>query len=374
MEMIVSSGMKIKTTPIHQIHRQLGARMMAFAGYDMPVQYSSITAEHLAVRNRVGVFDVSHMGEFLVTGPSAGEFIQDLVTNDVSKLYDGKAMYTLMCNERGGTVDDLLVYRLAEDRYLLVVNAANIEKDFEWASGHNRVGADLLNQSDQYGLIAVQGPDSTAVVQALTSVDLSSLKFYHFALSGDGGRLPSDVIVSRTGYTGEVGYELYCGAGDSVDVWNAVFEAGADVGITPAGLGARDTLRLESGYCLYGNDLDDDTNPFEAGLGWIVKLGKGAFVGSDALDLIKQAGPKRRLVSFVMEERGIPRPGYPILDKEGLNVGIVTSGTQSPVLKAGIGMAYVENREDLTVPESNVLVDIRGKMVRATIKKPPLHK
>ncbi|MFV1979898.1 MAG: glycine cleavage system aminomethyltransferase GcvT [Rhodothermia bacterium] len=366
--------MKIKTTPLHQIHMQLGARMMAFGGYEMPVQYSSITDEHLTVRNGVGVFDVSHMGEFLVSGPSAGVFVQELVSNDVSKLYDGKAMYALMCNERGGVVDDLLVYRLAEDRFLLVVNAANIEKDFAWASGHNRIGAELVNQSDEYGLIAVQGPDSTAVVQALTAVDLGTLKFYHFARSGDGGRLPSDVIVSRTGYTGEVGYELYCNAVDSVDVWHAVFEAGADAGIKPVGLGARDTLRLESGYCLYGNDLDDDTNPFEAGLDWATKLDKGAFVGSDALARIKQAGPNRRLVSFVMDERGIPRSGYPILDQEGLNVGVVTSGTQSPVLKTGIGMGYVDNRENLTASGSNVLVEVRGKMIRGTTKKPPLHK
>lgn len=366
--------MEAKTTPLHSIHEQLGARMMLFGGFDMPVQYSSITEEHLAVRNRVGVFDVSHMGEFLVSGPRAGGFVQNLVTNDATKLYDGRAMYTVMCNEEGGVVDDLIVYRLAEDRYMLVVNAANIEKDFAWASEHNKAGAELSNESDAYALIAVQGPDSPAVVQALTDVDLDALKFYHFAMAGGGGRLPPGVILSRTGYTGEVGYELYLSAADAEDVWEAILEAGLQFDVKPAGLGARDTLRLEAGYCLYGHELDDETTPFEAGLGWVTKLEKGDFVGSGALRKAKEEGSKRKLVGFVMDERAIPRPGYPILDSDGDKIGEVTSGSQSPVLSKGIGLGYVENREDLTTPGSDVLIEIRGRRLKGTVKKPPLHK
>jgi aminomethyltransferase len=320
------------------------------------------------------VFDVSHMGEFMVSGPRARYFVQNLVSNDVEKLYDGKAMYTVMCNEDGGIVDDLLVYRLTEDRYMLVVNAANIEKDYAWAVEHNDAGADLIDLSDSYGLIAVQGPNSSAIVQQLTPVNLGDLKFYHFAISGDGGRLPSDTIVSRTGYTGEIGYELYCKASEAPDIWNAVVEAGDEYGVKPVGLGARDTLRLEAGYCLYGNDLTEDTNPIEAGLGWVTKLDKGDFVGSDALKSVKADGPSRKLISFVMEDRGIPRNGYPLLDGNGTRVGIVTSGSQSPILSCGIGMGYVENREELTSPGSNVLVEVRGRTLKAQVKKPPLHK
>lgn len=366
--------MDTKTTPLHEVHRKLGARMTAFGGFDMPVQYSSITDEHLVVRNAVGVFDVSHMGEFMVSGPNAHDFVQHLVTNDVDKLYDGRAMYTVMCNEDGGIVDDLLVYRLADDRYMLVVNAANIEKDYAWAVQHNEAGADLIDLSDSYGLIAVQGPESPAVVERLTPVNLDELKFYHFAASGGGGKLPADTIVSRTGYTGETGYELYCKSSDAVDVWHAVFEAGEEFDIKPAGLGARDTLRLEAGYCLYGNDLTDETNPFEAGLGWVTKLDKGEFVGSNVLQSIKANGPKRKLVSFVMEDRGIPRNGYPLLDPNGSQVGEVTSGSQSPILSRGIGMGYVENRSDLTSLGSNLVVEVRGRRLKAQVKKPPLHK
>jgi aminomethyltransferase len=374
MTFIVSSDMATKTTPLHAAHIEMGARMTKFAGYEMPIQYSSITDEHKAVRNAVGVFDVSHMGEFLVSGPSAEAFVQNLVTNDVTKLYDGRAMYTVMCNDEGGIVDDLLVYRLATDRFLLVVNAANIDKDFAWASQHNHVNARLVNQSDEFALIAVQGPHATTLIQRLTVCDLEALKFYHFETTRDDGQLPEDVVISRTGYTGEPGYELYCRTSDATAIWNNIFRTGADLGVKPVGLGARDTLRLEAGYCLYGNDLDDETNPLEAGLSWVTKLDKGPFVGSPALSEIRDAGLARRLVAFVMEERGIPRSGYSIFDDNGREVGIVTSGTQSPILAKGIGMGYVENRDDLTSPGSSINVNVRGRDLRGTIKKPPLHK
>jgi len=348
--------------------------MMEFAGYDMPVQYSSIINEHLAVRERVGVFDVSHMGEFFVTGPDAEASVQHLVSNDVTKLYDGKAMYSVMCHEDGGIVDDLLVYRLADDKFLLVVNAANIDKDWEWVNTRNTIGAEITNRSDEYALIAVQGPKSPDVIQALTDVDVSAIKFYHFTTPTAGDSLPADLIISRTGYTGETGFELYCKASDAVSVWKAVFAEGEEFGIQPVGLGARDTLRLEAGFCLYGNDITDDTNPYEAGLGWITKLDKGEFYGSTALGRIKEAGLDRRLVAFVMEERGIPRGGYPILDESGNQVGVVTSGTQSPILSQGIGLGYVQNREDLRTPGSKVFIEVRGRALSATVAKPPLHR
>ena len=254
--------------------------MMAFGGYDMPVQYSGIKDEHLAVRNAVGVFDVSHMGEFVVKGPNAGRFVQQLVTNDIAKLYDGRAMYTVMCNEDGGIVDDLLVYRLDDEEYLLVVNAANIEKDFDWVTSHNDLGADLHNRSDDFALLAVQGPLSKDVVQKLTRTDLDELRFYHLVMTREGGILPAGSVIARTGYTGELGYELYIRARHAETVWNAIFDAGADIPAKPVGLGARDTLRMEAGYCLYGNDITEATNPFEAGLGWVTKLDKGHFIGS----------------------------------------------------------------------------------------------
>ena len=347
---------------------------MPFAGFDMPVQYSGITDEHLAVRNAVGVFDVSHMGEFRATGPGATAFVQNLVSNDVERLFDGRAMYSVMCHEDGGIVDDLLVYRIAEDDYLLVVNAANIQKDFEWASSHLSDEADLVDVSDDWALIAVQGPRSTEVVQELTKSDLDALKFYHFVWSGPDDRLPAGSVVSRTGYTGELGYELYVPAEDAKSVWDAVFEAGEHIPVKPAGLGARDTLRLESGFCLYGNDITDDTNPFEAGLGWVTKLDKGGFVGSEALAAIKEVGTTRKLVGFAMKDRGIPRAGYPLVDAAGESVGVVTSGTQSPILECGIGLGYVAKRDDLTTPGSEVFVEVRGRKLKAEIRKPPLHK
>lgn len=367
--------MALLQTPLYDQHVELGARMTGFGGFEMPVQYTSITDEHLAVRNAAGMFDVSHMGEFLVSGPEAGAFVQHLVSNDVTQLYDGRAMYSVMCNEAGGIVDDLLVYRLAGDRFMLVVNAANIEKDWNWAVSQNRTDADLENISAEVALIAVQGPAASAIVQSITSVELAGLKSYHFTEAASSDPFSGPVrLISHTGYTGERGFELYVSAEGAVALWRALLDAGREAGLKPAGLGARDTLRLEAGYCLYGNDIDDTTNPFEAGLGWITKLEKGDFVGSAALRQIKEAGIDRRLVAFVMKDRGIPRHDYPILEAGGQVIGAVTSGSQSPVLNAGIGMGYVPNDSAYRTPGSNLFVEVRGKRLAAEVRKPPLHK
>lgn len=332
----------MKRTRFYKIHQQLGAKIIPFAGYEMPVQYSKgIIAEHFAVRNSVGLFDVSHMGEFEVTGPDAENFLQYLTTNDVAKLYDFRAQYSLMCNEAGGILDDLLVYRISAEHYMMVVNAANIEKNWKWLQQHQgQFSVQIYNVSDEINLLALQGPNSRNVLQKLTSVDLSQLKYYHFTI---GMVADVEMILSRTGYTGELGYELYFRGDESIaeQVWNALMDAGKEYNIEPAGLGARDTLRLEKGYCLYGNDIDETTNPLEAGLGWITKLEKGEFIGREALLEIKRKGITRKLVGFVTRsERYIPRHGYEIFidDKK---VGYVTSGNISPVRKEGIGMGYV---------------------------------
>ncbi|HLE56270.1 MAG TPA: glycine cleavage system aminomethyltransferase GcvT [Rhodothermia bacterium] len=367
--------MSLLRTSLYDLHVRLGARMTGFGGFEMPVQYTSITEEHLAVRNAAGMFDVSHMGEFLVTGPKASSFVQRLVSNDVEQLYDGRVMYSVMCNESGGIVDDLLVYRLEEDRYMLVVNAANIEKDWRWVVSHNVSGAELKDVSSEVALIAVQGPAAVDIVQSLTTVDLSDLKYYHFVRAAAADPLGGDLaFISHTGYTGERGFELYCSAESAPAVWQSVMDAGRAAGLRPAGLGARDTLRLEAGYCLYGNDIDDGTNPFEAGLGWVTKLDKGPFVGSEALREVKLSGSSRRLVAFVMQERGIPRKGYPLHNADGETIGEVTSGSQSPVLGAGIGMGYVVNDEAYRAPGSTIYVEIRGNGLAAEVRKPPLHK
>ncbi len=366
---------ELKKTPLHATHLALGARMMPFGGFDMPVQYSGIIDEHLAVRRAAGLFDVSHMGEFIVRGPHAAAFVQNLVTNDISKLYDGRALYTVMCRPDGGAVDDLLVYRLAEDHYLLVVNAANIEKDFDWARQQNTMGADLRDASDEFALLALQGPEAFAIAQALTDVSLDDLKFYHFLQMPVGAFLGCErAILSHTGYTGEKGLEIYCDPERAETVWNALMAEGEKRGLKPAGLGARDTLRLEAGYALYGNDLTEETNPLEAGLGWIVKLDKGDFVGREALQQVKTKGPQRKLVGFVMEERGIPRQGYPILSDSGEEIGYVTSGSQSPILERGIGMGYVPNEPEFTEPGRRLAVSARGRALTATVQKPPFHK
>ncbi len=363
-----------RTTPLHEKHVALGARMMAFAGFDMPIQYSGIIEEHMSVRQSVGMFDVSHMGEFRVSGPNASAFLQRLVTNDVSKMYDGRAMYTVMCKPDGGIVDDLIVYRLAEDDYMMVVNAANIEKDFDWVTTNNAEGAVIENISDETALIAVQGPVAKSIVQSLTDLPLGEMKFYHFVEAAKQFLDTDRVILSTTGYTGEPGLEIYCAPRDAEMIWDRLLDAGRTRGLVPAGLGARDTLRLEAGYCLYGNDITESTNPIEAGLGWITKLDKGEFVGRKAIAQVKEAGPRRKLVSFTMTDRGIPRAGYTIHDRDGVEAGIVTSGTQSPVLGCGIGLGYVKNVPELTTPGSEIRVSIRSKDLGAVVAKAPLHK
>ena len=372
--MAADSSDTLKTTPLHEVHEALGARMMAFGGFDMPVQYSSIIDEHMAVRENAGLFDVSHMGELLVEGPEALDLIQRLVTNDASNLYDGRAMYTVMCTPEGGIIDDLIVYRRAEDRYLLVLNAANVERDIAWIRDHNEEGADLEDLSDEMALIALQGPRSLEIAQPFLDEALDDLKFYHFWERSDGAFLDCDhAIISRTGYTGEVGLELYVRAEEAEHVWTTLLDHGADQGLKPAGLGARDTLRLEAGLCLHGNDITEETNPYEAGLGWLVKLDKGDFIGRDALREIQDDGPARALVGFVAAERGIPRHDQVIQSPEEDPIGVVTSGTQSPVLDRGIGLGYVPNDPTYTEPGQPLLVASRRRTFEVTVRKPPFH-
>lgn len=365
----------VKKTPLHAVHMDLGARMTPFAGYEMPVQYAGIMQEHLSVRRTAGIFDVSHMGEIFVRGPHAAELAQHLVTNDVNSLYDGRALYTVMCLEDGGIVDDLIVYRLAADEYLFVVNAANREKDLNWMIQNNAAKAEIDDVSDAVALIAVQGPRSLSIVEDALGESFDALKFYHFRKSQAGPLAGSAVaFVSRTGYTGEVGVEIYCDAAAASGVWEAVMEAGQDDGLQPAGLGARDTLRIEAGYCLYGSDITEETNPLEAGLGWLTKLDKGDFIGRNAIETTREQGLDRKLVAFVLQERGIPRSGHAILGPDEAEIGVVTSGTQSPVLRQGIGLGYVVNEPAFTDPGSDVLISIRGRTMKAVVRKPPLHK
>lgn len=361
---------ELKRTALNDTHRKLGAKMVPFAGFDMPVYYKGIVAEHNTVRERVGMFDVSHMGEVFVTGPRALEYVQKITVNDASKLTDGQAQYSAMCKPDGGIVDDLLVYRLEPERYLLVINGANIDKDFAWMVQNEIDGADLRNASDDYTLLAVQGPRSADTLRKLTDANLDAIEFYHFT-QGTLAGVP--MIISRTGYTGELGFELYFSsdAETSEKVWNAVMDAGAEFGIEPIGLGARDTLRMEMGYCLYGNDITEQTNTIEAGLGWITKLDKGGFNGSDALAAAKEQTPERRLIAFTLEEKGIPRHGCSI-SVDGETIGEVTSGTMSPTLGAGIGMGYVRREHSKAGTPINIV--IRDKEVRAMVRKAPLVK
>lgn len=364
-----------KRTALFDEHAKLGAKMVPFAGFEMPIQYSGIIEEHMAVREAVGLFDVSHMGEVTVKGPHAFEFVQNLVTNDVSKMYDGRAMYSVMCNERGGIIDDLIVYRVAEDDYFIVVNASNIEKDVAWMLSNNPMKASITDVSDAMSLIAIQGPSAFDVVQQLTQHDLSSLGFYHFLPMKPGEFLGcKTAYLSHTGYTGEAGLEIYCENESAAHVWRELMRVGEAAGIKPAGLGARDTLRLESGYCLYGNDITEEINPLEAGLGWVTKLDKNGFIGHDALQAAKEAGLTRKRVGFVMSERGIPRQGYAIHDMDDKPVGFVSSGSQSPILSCGIGMGYVPNVDSLTKPGSELLIAVRDRRLKAVVKKPPFHK
>lgn len=361
----------MKTTPFTGKHIALGAKMQEFAGYNMPIEYSGIIDEHLTVCNGVGVFDVSHMGEFWVKGSHALDFIQQVTSNNAAVLTPGKVQYTCFPNETGGIVDDLLVYDYAPEKYMLVVNAANIEKDWDWCVSHNAVGAELENASDRMGQLAVQGPKALATLQKLTSLNLSDIPYYHFSV-GDFAGVPQ-VIISNTGYTGAGGFELYFYPEDADRIWDAVFDAGAEFGIKPAGLGARDTLRLEMGFCLYGNDIDDTTSPLEAGLGWITKFVDGKnFTNRAALEKQKAEGVGRRLVGFEMIDRGIPRHGYELADAEGNGIGHVTSGTMSPTRKIGIGLGYVQTA--FSKPGTEIYLVNRGRKLKAQVVKPPFRK
>jgi len=340
--------------------------MVPFAGYNMPVQYAGINAEHETVRNGVGVFDVSHMGEFILRGEHALDLIQQVTSNDASKLYDGKVQYSCLPNKHGGIVDDLLVYRIDEKTYMLVVNASNIEKDWDWISSFNSVGAEMKNISDKTSLLAVQGPKAAEALQSLTDMDLASMEYYTFKKGKFAGL--DNILVSATGYTGAGGFEIYFENSQAEHIWNAIFKAGEPFGIKPIGLGARDTLRLEMGFCLYGNDIDDTTSPLEAGLGWVTKFSK-EFTNSAALQQQKQEGIRRKLVGIEMIDRGIPRHDYPIVDAEGNPIGRVTSGTQSPSLQKAIGMGYVNT--EFAKEGTEIYISIRDNKVKAKVVKPP---
>ena len=359
----------IKNTALTEKHIALGAKMVPFAGYNMPVQYEGVNAEHETVRNGVGVFDVSHMGEFLLTGPDALDLIQRVTTNDASTLTIGRAQYSCLPNGKGGIVDDLIIYRMKEEQYLLVVNASNIDKDWNWISSHNTKNVEMRNLSDDYSLLAIQGPKAIEAMQSLTSVDLSAIKYYHFEVGPFAGI--EHVIISATGYTGSGGFEIYCKNSEVEQLWNKVFEAGAAYGIKPIGLAARDTLRLEMGFCLYGNDINDTTSPLEAGLGWITKFTK-EFTNSENLKKQKEEGVTKKLVGFELLERGIPRHDYEIVDADGNNIGIVTSGTMAPTVGKGIGMGYVKT--ELADVDSEIYIQIRNNKVKAKVVKMPFYK
>ncbi|NGF55305.1 glycine cleavage system aminomethyltransferase GcvT [Parapusillimonas sp. SGNA-6] len=359
----------MKNTALTDLHTSLGAKMVPFAGFNMPVQYSGINDEHETVRTGVGVFDVSHMGEFILKGEKALDLIQKVSSNDASKLYDGKVQYGYLPNEEGGIVDDFLTYKIDDHTYLLVVNASNIEKDWNWISKYNTYGVDMKNISDKTSLFAIQGPKATEALQSLTDIELASMEYYTFAKGQFAG--VDNVLVSATGYTGAGGFEVYVANEDAKKVWDAIFAAGAPYGIKPIGLGARDTLRLEMGFCLYGNDIDDTTSPLAAGLGWVTKFTKD-FVNSENLKAEKEKGVSQKLVGFEMIDRGIPRHDYEIVDAEGNKIGRVTSGTQSPTLKRSIGLGYVDTA--FAKEGTEIYISIRNQAVKAVVKKPPFVK
>lgn len=360
---------EIKKTALHATHLALGAKMTPFAGYDMPLRYGSDKEEHNNVRQKVGIFDVSHMGQFFVRGKEAAALIQKITTNDVSKLFDGKAQYSCLTNPQGGIIDDLLVYRFSEEDYMLVVNASNTQKDWDWIEKQNNFDAELQNRSEEISLLAVQGPKALEVLQPLTDIKLSEMGFYTFTKGKFAGI--DDVIVSATGYTGESGLELYLPYKETEQLWHKIMDAGKPFGILPAGLAARDTLRLEMGFCLYGNDLDENTTPLEAGLGWITKL-QTDFIGAEVLRKQKEAGISRRLSAFEMLDRGIPRKDYTLLSTEAHPIGTVTSGSMAPALSKGIGMGYLEKEFAKTGTE--ILVQVRQKQLRARVIRPPFVK
>jgi aminomethyltransferase len=361
----------MKNTAFTQIHESQGAKMLPFAGYNMPIQFSGINDEHETVRNRLGIFDVSHMGEIWVKGPNALAFIQYVTTNDASVLFDGKVQYSCLPNGKGGIVDDLLVYRVNAETYLLVVNASNVEKDWEWMVSQNKVGAILYNASDEIAQLAIQGPLALKAMQKLTSTPVTDMEYYTFKKLDFAG--VKDVIFATTGYTGSGGCEIYMANEDAVKIYNAVMEAGAEYGIKPIGLAARDTLRLEMGFCLYGNDIDDTTSPIEAGLGWITKFTDAKdFINKDIFLKQKTEGTSRRLVGFELIDKGVPRHGYDVVDASGNKIGVVTSGTMGPSVKKGIGMAYVPMA--FAKSGSEIFISIRDKAIKAQVVKMPFYK
>jgi aminomethyltransferase len=360
----------MKNTALTHVHEALGAKMVPFAGYNMPVQYEGVTIEHQTVREGVGVFDVSHMGEFLVEGENALGLLQRVTSNDVSKLAIGDAQYSCFPNDSNGIVDDLICYRMKENTYLLVVNASNIDKDWNWISKHNKeFNAELKNISENYSLLAIQGPKAVEAMQSLTSIDLGEIPFYKFKIADFAG--VEHAIISATGYTGSGGFEIYVKNEEVEEVWNKVFEAGKDWEIKPIGLAARDTLRLEMGYCLYGNDINDETSPIEAGLGWITKFSKD-FINKENLLAQKENGITRKLVAFEMTERGIPRNGYDIVAADGSIIGNVTSGTMSPSLSIGIGLGYVQ--KEFSKRDSEIFIQVRKKQIPAKVVRLPFYK
>lgn len=358
----------MKQTAFYRNHKNIGAKMAPFAGYEMPIEYSGITKEHLQVRNSVGVFDVSHMGEFWVKGPNAFNFIQKVTSNDASALTIGKAQYSCFPNGKGGIIDDLLVYKYEDEKYLLVVNASNIEKDWNWCIENNMIGAELENASDQISQLAIQGPKAVDTLQKLTNINISEIPYYSFVTGHIAG--VDNVIISNTGYTGAGGFELYMHNDDANTIWDAVFESGKEFEILPIGLAARDTLRLEMGFCLYGNDIDDTTSPIEAGLGWITKFNdEKNFIDKAILLHQKTEGVARRLKGFKMVDKGIPRHGYEIVNLQSEIIGKVTSGTHSPILKQGIGLAYLN--KGYTKPGTAIYVKVRNRKLKAEIAKTP---
>ncbi|MET3731254.1 glycine cleavage system aminomethyltransferase GcvT [Moheibacter stercoris] len=356
----------MKITAFNQIHKDLGAKMVPYAGFEMPVQYAGVNHEHMVVREGVGVFDVSHMGQFFAKGPEVEKLLQFIGTNDASKVKIGQAQYTCMPNEKGGIVDDLIIYKMSDDQWMLVVNAANIDKDWNWINQQNKWDVQLENKSDDFSLLAIQGPKAIEAMQSLTDVNLAEIPFYHFEVAEFAG-VPN-TIISATGYTGSGGFEIYFPNEFATQIWNKVMEVGASFGIEPCGLASRDTLRLEKGYCLYGNDINDETSPLEAGLGWITKFDKD-FMAKDILEKQKAEGVSRKLVGFKMVEKGIPRHDYKIVDDYENTLGVVTSGTQSPMLKEGIGMGYVAT--DFAKVGTNIRIQIRDKNVLAEVVKLP---
>ena len=362
--------MEQKKLVINDIHVQSGAKMMPFAGYMMPVRYSSDIEEHKTVREGVGIFDVSHMGEFMVEGPGAQDLIQYVTSNDASKLVNGQVQYTYLPNDKGGIVDDLLVYKFNDEKFMLVVNASNIEKDWNWINKHNTFGARTKNISDEISLFAIQGPEAEKVIQKLTEVDLSGMKYYSFK-KGNIANITDGAIISATGYTGAGGFEIYVYNEYAEEIWKSIMDAGSDADIKPIGLGARDTLRLEMGYCLYGNDIDETTSPIEAGLGWITKFTKN-FINDESIKKQKEEGVSRKLVGFEMIDRGIPRHGYEIYSLDDDPIGSVTSGTMSPSMGIGIGMGYI--KVGYTDPGTEVFIEIRNRKLKARVVKFPILK